>query len=811
MHVSGLVRRPLVAAFGAFLAGILVAPSVELPAEVAVALAVAAIIGALVLAAQRRILALGAFMVSFVLAGVAVTGFGTARTLNTLDAGAPLDGRALVVEGVVVEAPMVGRDVETLVVELAATSTGVGGPSRPGKGRIQVRLPRSRHDVRDRADAGACAHPGDRVRIFARIRPTRSDEFPGDRATRGDLRRRGITLVGAAASQASCVRLSEAAAGDRVFERLRARLHEGIGRLLPEDRAALVRAFATGDRSGIDPDLARAFATSGLSHLLAVSGLNLAIVSGMFTVLLASLFTRIESIALGIGASRLSAIVALPFVLIYTLLVGATPSAVRAAIMVIALLVARMFGRPREPWSALALAGLAMVSWDPVVLEDASFQLSFAAVASLFVIYPALVERIARRLHAWPRVSRALFEALLASIAATLGTAPILAHHFGRLPILGLFGNIPAAPLSSLFLVPLSLVGGIVSLASDDCARPILAAAGWGVSLLAAIADGTARLPGAALGVSAPSLVECALFYAALTALSIRPAPPAMKKIATAAILLFGIEVGTIELFRRYGDSMVLTVLPVGQGDAIVAELPGGRVMVVDTGPGGNELPSAAERVILPYLRHRRIRKIDRVIITHPHADHAGGLEVLARELEVGEVWWNGDRREGPPEVLEALDRLGARILSPSAFTERVGPVTLDVLAPLSALDDSSGVNDRSIVLRFAIGRRAILLAGDAEAASEAAMLERCPACLRADVLKAGHHGSHTSSTQAFLRAVDPEHVVISLGRFNRFRFPDQRVLARIGEIGARIWRTDLNGAVTIETDGDGLSVRGYR
>lgn len=805
MDRPDLISRPLVVATGAFVLGV----ALGLPSSGGAAIASIGLAGAaLQRARRRRIGALVLAPAAFFATGMAVVGL-RLPPAETLSAALGPHGRdPIVLEGLVRLAPEVGPERSLLVIDLAGAARAVGLPLSPVRGRAQVWIPTPKGP----AAASICAGPGDRVRIFAKVAAPPEAESPGAASSKAIAAHKGIALFASTASADACALVARAERGGIVLsmERLRARVHAAIDRRLPAEQASVVRAFATGDRAAIAEPVTLDFTAAGLSHLLAVSGLNLAIIAGLFMVGLLFCFRRVERVSIGPGARRVTAIVALPFVVLYTLLVGSTPSSVRAAVMVLALLLAELFLRPRDAWSSLAAAVLGMLAWDPTTIADVSFQLSFAAVAALLLIYPALTGWLAPDLHSWPWWRRWPFEVVLASAAATLGTAPLVAWHFQRLSLIGLLANVPAAPLSSLILVPLALAGGLIGAVSDLFAEPILRIAGWTSTLLVDLAHLAAEVPYGSIRVARPTPFECAMFYLALVAASIRPARVRVRWIAAALALTLGVEISALEVARRAQSSLRVTFLPVGQGDGAVVELPGGAVFLIDTGPAFAGRTSA-ERVILPYLRERRIGMIDRVIITHPHADHLGGLAALSAQIEIKELWWTGDRREAPPELFAPMARLKARIVrAGDAAPEHIGPVTIEVLGPIGRAEEHPIVNDGSIVIRLSIGRRAVLLTGDAERQSETEMLARCARCLEADVLKAGHHGSRTSSSDPFLDAVQPSAVIISAGKLNHFGFPHRAVTDRLLRRGVRIWRTDREGAIFVETDGDRLTVRSF-
>ncbi len=808
-----LVRRPWVPAAFGFTFGILFAPSSAPLADVLVG--VVLLVLAVRIARARRPLAHVVLVGPFFFAGLIAGTLGLPPP-GTAGVGPDLlDARDVVVEGVVADAARRAPYADRLLVDL----TGIGRlppeALAPAAGRVELWIPTS-----TAGPAGPpCGEAGDVVRAWARLARPTAGAWPGGGDPRAAAARRGVALHGAVAGPERCVRLRPARGLSGGVERLRAALHAAVDlRLAPTGagpearaRAAVVKAFVTGDRSAIERDLDRAFQASGLSHLLAVSGLNLAIVAGLFVLGLERLLRRSTRVATGWGARPLAALVAIPFVLLYTGIVGASPSALRAALMVLLLLLGRILRRPVDPWTSLALALVLMLAWDPSGLGDVSLQLSFAAVAALFRLYPALVEVCAPRLATRPWWWRAPLEVALASAAATLGTAPLVGRHFHRLSLIGLVANVPAAPLGSLVLVPLSLLGALVSLVSPAIGGPILDLAGLAADALVGLAEGAAAVPLASLSFPRPTILECVLFYGATIGLSVRPARPATRRLGWGSLLALVLVAGGSVAARRFGDELRVAFLPVGQGDAAVVELPGGRVIVVDTGPGQRG-SSAAARVLAPYLRIRRVTEIDLLVLTHPHADHVAGLADLASELPIREVWWTGDTREVPPELLQPLTWLPTTTVGVGTPPRRYGDAVVEVLAPVGSATTAPIVNDGSLALRVRLGRRAILLTGDAEAGSEAAMIERWgEAGLRADVLKAGHHGSRTSSTEAFLRAVGARELVLSLGLRNGFGFPHPDVVRRADALGLRVWRTDLDGLVWVETDGEDLELRSFR
>ncbi|MEO1227607.1 MAG: DNA internalization-related competence protein ComEC/Rec2 [Myxococcota bacterium] len=650
-----------------------------------------------------------------------------------------------------------------------------------------------------------CGRIGDRIRVHARVRAPASARFPGGFSGAALARRRGYALTAWAAHPSAC---AVAQVGgwrwSRGVAELRSLFREGTSRLAPEQTRGVILALALGDRSQLKREDQAAFRAAGLSHLLAVSGFHLGVVAWLFLSGAGALFRRWPAMSRSVGAHRASAALTLPVLGLYVLLVGAPPSAVRAGLMFGAVLVGRVLHRGSDPWSTLSGALVVMLALNPPSLWDPGLQLSFAAVASLLYL-PRAFETAVDRLGArtWSVPVRWVGSALVASTAATVGTAPLIAIHFGRLSVVGVLVNVPAGLIASL-TVPLAVGGATLAPFTETLAVGLLGAAGWGAEGLLALAHGASSVPWGQRTVFVPTPLEVSLFLVSLIFLS----SSRTRGRGAWALLLLGSLVAFGEGARITRRDTRVTFLPVGQGDAAVIELPGGDTVVVDLGPRGRR-SDAGERMLAPFLRARRRPRVDLLVLTHPHADHIGGWEGLTERFEVGEVWWTGDAREGPADLVEAIAAHGAKRVLPG-MEWVAGEARVTVLGPERATDFGE-VNDGSVVLMVEHGLRRILMTGDAEVAAEAKLTSRLGRSgLSADVLKVGHHGSRTSSSMDFLAVVQPQHAVISCGEGNSFGFPHREALRRLEGAGARVWRTDVQGAITVRTDGEALSVEAY-
>ena len=626
---------------------------------------------------------------------------------------------------------------------------------------------------------------GDRVEGIAQL--SAPYRFWNDGDPRPILARRAVTATGGAQD----LRVIERGFGvESAIDRARDRIRKRILASYPDSSASMARALVLGEDDLPDGDQ-RAFRMSGLSHLLAVSGMHLVIVVAGIVTLIRALLVRIPSLAVRVDPMRVAAAMGIPIAWIYADLAGGSGSAVRAAWMAGAALLARVLVRRPDLPRALALSILGMWIFDPLVPFDLSFALSAAATGGLM----ALARPVEERLKPLPGF---ISKPIAATVAATIACTPILATMSNGVPIAGVLANVVAVPVGEAAALPLCL-GHVLLSAIPLAERGTAVAAGGALDLV----RGIARIAATAPQISVPSptaaqLVAMGVFAAASLG-------PFVRTFRLASAALFAIcEI----LAREPGrGELRITYLDVGQGDAALVELPDGKTMLIDGGGLVGSPVDVGERVIGPFLGARRIRSIDVVALSHPHPDHYGGLGRGLAGVRVGAFWDTGqgeNEHVGGPytSLLADLRARGTAIERPDRLCglHAMGEVTIEVLAPCPEPNGDRGPNDNSLVLRIRYRARSFLFVGDAERLEEGDLVRRGD--LRADVLKVGHHGSRTSTSPAFLSAVDPSIAVISCGVRNRFGHPHPNTMRTLARIPT-VYRTDLDGAVTLVTDGD--------
>ncbi|MBA3522334.1 MAG: DNA internalization-related competence protein ComEC/Rec2 [Gemmatimonadales bacterium] len=560
-------------------------------------------------------------------------------------------------------------------------------------------------------------------------------------------------------------------------------------------RAPMVDALILGRRGGIDPELQDRFARSGLVHLLSISGFHVGLITA-WVFLLARL--------LGISRSRslmLSAAVSAA----YVAFLGWPAPAARAAAL--AAVVARCQVRQRlvQANALLAATCLCVLVVDPWAILDLGGWLSAAALwgASTFSRWSdrALGEGF------WWRT-------LASSLGATLATAPITATALGTVAVAGIGLNFAAIPLAAV-AVPGVLASLLLQPVWSESARAMAAGAGLALHLLELAAGFGAAIPwGHVLvepGDSAAAVPWLGALVMALWAMGSRNTPAEAARRAgwaLAAALWLMLARGGLPGSADGEGQLALHFLDVGQGDGAVLRTPGGRWVVIDAGPAG-ERNDAGRRVVVPFLMRQGARSLAAVIISHAHADHLGGVPSVLRRFRAGVVVEPGALVADPLYAAFLADLAGTSVAwHPGRAGERftIDSVSFTVLHPDPLWTGwGEDVNEDSVVLLVEYGAFQALFAGDAGFPAEAAMRRRLGAV---DLLKVGHHGSRGSTGDGWLGALRPRAAVISVGR-NDYGHPAPETLGRLARHGVDVRRTDLDGTVTVTSDGQRMTVRG--
>jgi competence protein ComEC len=657
--------------------------------------------------------------------------------------------------------------------------------------------------------------PGQPLRVWGSLQPLDTRNNPSTFNAEHYWRGRNI-IARLATGDPGAIEVGDPPRGPRArlllaMRTLRGAIVRRLETRLATDQVALARALLLGDAHLLDTGLRERFNDAGLAHLLAVSGLHTG-----FILLIALVLARL----VGLGP-RAGVAVGLVVLVFYAALTGFRPPVVRAATMGAFVLAGFALGRVSTTPAALATAAFVTLLYDPRNLLRVDWQLSYVCVASIALIAPTLYQlfvsarrdtlALDRRETPFPWWRRALNHWILAPLATVLavqmGLIPLQIAYFRQLYVLNPLANLVAIPFafaSVLALVLLAAVPGLGWIAGHFAAAMLGLLTGT-VSLFDSLHFGMltrAPLPAWGLWLYYGILLGGAWLRTGRDP-DLRPDRRQRAGLVVTLLALVAVLVWT-PAPRALQGRLELTMLDVGQGDSLAVRFPNGQVMVVDAGP-----PDAGQRTVGPFLERLGVRRIDTLVATHADADHIGGLPWLLEHFEIGLLIESPD--SSPSRIfqdLESIERARDVPTHQAAWNESlagVEPARARLLGPVPGLDD----NNASVVLWITYGEVDLLLTGDLEAPGERSLIE---AGLAPDVeiLKVGHHGSRTSSSDEFIARVRPEVALISVGARNAYGHPSPIVLDRLAARGAQILRTDQLGALRIRTDGRTIQIDRY-
>lgn len=708
-----------------------------------------------------------------------------------------------VVQGRVVEAPEPLRKGWGVSIEV----TAVDGSAVEPASILRLFVPP------DRLETPNPPLPGDRVRVFAQLEPYPARKFPGLNARRDRMARRGVAVRGVAEDTVEVTGrfggFYEAMAR-RLASRRVAYLQD-LYRRASSPSVSYAAAMTAGARGLLSDEQTEPFRRTGTGHLLAISGLHLGILAAMLWRAFGYLAGLAPALLRRWGRRRVCAGPVLGVLGAYVWAIGAPVSAVRAFVMVAAVVGALAVARPVDSLHGLGAAAVVLIADDPARVCTLGFQLSFAATGAILWF----LERRPRSLRPDPTGAEpeSRFErwrrrgglAAGVSLSATLATWPVLLAWHGWVPVDAVWVNLVVTPVVSALLVPVLFGGAAVAFVAPTVGVAVLEVGGEAMAGCAAVLRWIAARPPYALVLGRlPALAALGTGVGVFLWIGSRgrwrPIVTGAVAVALGVLPARGLAPGP--------DALRVHFIPVGQGDATLVEFPGGRTMLVDA--GGSAFGSdPGRRVVAPYLRRLGIARLDWIVGTHADVDHIGGMPAVAERLRPHSFLFDPDA--GPR--MERLARLAAarrteREPVTGRRSWRVGGVSVRMLRPEVETDTRD--NDRSLVTILEYGGRRVVLPADIEAETERRMRQRLPES--AAVVKVPHHGSNTSSTPAFLDRLRAEVAVVSAGRYNPYGHPHPTVERRYRRRDIDWLETARHGLVRLRISSDGnWSVRAVR
>ena len=671
-------------------------------------------------------------------------------------------------------------------------------------------------------------HSGDRVFVTGGIRPLKNFNNPGGFDYRQYMAYNAVW--GSVYGSGRMIEILPAGSPglQSYISNFRESVDLAIGSVSEGDSRAVLSALIVGKKDRISPRLQEAFSSAGASHLLAISGLHIGIVASFAFILFRWLLGRSEYLLRHARVRKWAALAALCPVIAYGLISGMSPSTQRAVLMVAVFLAAFVFERESDSANTLGAAALAILAVSPPALFNISFQLSFAAVGTILYglyLFPWLRASGQKPLE---RIWKTIVAFMAISFFAIVGTMPLVMHYFNQVSVIGVVSNLVLIPLIGFLAVPVGLLSTAAHILSESLALRGFALTDLIVRAGLFFVHGAAMLPFGGFRTVTPSILEMVCFYLLLFGIPLwvktrrariidqMPAnwfSRGIPAVLLSAILILSCDLG-YWIHRRYlhGD-MRITVLDVGQGNAALLEIPGGRTLLIDGGGfSNNEIFDVGAFIVAPFLWNNKIRSIDTVLLTHPDADHMNGLLFILKHFPVGRVISTHLAAESA-EYREFSDLIRIKGIPHPDFdalgaSEELNDVVIDYLyPPKNRRRGGLSGNNASIVLKTTFNGISILFPGDLETVAEQELVATAGRSLSADILLSPHHGSRTSSSAALLDAVQPETVIVS-ARKSRYGFPSPEVLRRYNERNFEIFQTDSDGGVCIRIDKTGVAIR---
>lgn len=819
------MRRPLIYLLIAFIAGITAGSYFSASYFLLLAIIAFALLFLIITVRKKRPVA-GLFLI---LCLIFIIGFFSIQkhrffAEQSLHIAQYIDKDMLTLEGIVIETPLAYPDKNILTVNCLRKIKNK--KYFPVTGNIRLVIP---PDLKFQY--------GDFIRFHTTIKNVHNFNNPGVFDYKKYLNLQGIYAIGYISDNSKIVLLRQKTANcaRSHLESFRNYLKRIIYNNASSPQREIIEAMTIGNQNEIPADIRDNFNKTGTAHILSISGLHIGMVSAIAFFFVFFILKSSEYLMLRFNIIKFAAVAALFMVLIYAFIAGMGVTVMRSALMAFIFLIALISGKQKDLYSTLALAGLIILAISPEALFDISFQLSFMAVLALIYIVPKFSDIPSEKitnLPSWTQsIIRYLYLSVIVSIAAIIGTLPLISYYFNRVSSITIFANMIVVPLLGTLTLTISMLFIISSLFSPVIAGYFIKLASFFVQISVSIIDKLASLPWSSCSITKPNLVEIAIFYL-LIFLIIRFIEEKkngktqkefslnrfryIKYALIVILIIFAGEVTYFTIRDKFSSNLKITVIDVGQGISTLVRLPGGKNMLIDGGGFTDGSFDVGKAVVAPFLYQEKIGHIDTAVLSHPHPDHLLGLIYIINNFDVRQIWkskfpvnpeefpdWEKTIKLNNPQVFLLSDKSPEKIIN--------GVRTQVLWPPIYSGKDIHNisfdeVNDTSLVLKITFGKVSILIPGDISGNVEKMLIES-KKDLRSDVLIVPHHGSKHSSNIEFIKAVACRYAIVSAGKSNVFHHPHPLTLQRYKDAGVNIFRTDRDGAITLITDGNNLQI----
>lgn len=566
---------------------------------------------------------------------------------------------------------------------------------------------------------------------------------------------------------------------------------QNLKKLLPKQEAELEQGILLGDTSDIESDIKDDFRECNLSHMLAVSGAHLSyLVLGINTVL--------SKKAFGIRRRKILSII---FILIFMVIVNMSSSVVRAGISTIVAIFATLIYRKQDTYTTISIALLLTLLNNPFAILDVGLQLSYLATLSIIVFYSKFTQKQFNN-----KVKKYLYESAILTVSANILILPITIYEFNTIPINSMISNLLAGPLLGICII-LGMFTVIISIILFPVSKLIAFPLQIILKILIKIIELISKIPFGNYTVKTPWFIVVFLTYVIIATLIYNK--KRITKILTMVTLIIFV-VMQVCTFINIDGKLKIYFIDVGQGDSMLVRTVRGKNILIDGGGSKDPDYDIGEKILVPYLLDRRIKTLDYVIISHFDEDHATGVAQILGKIDVSSIILTRQLEENDiyRHILSiAKEKKIKLIYVKEGDVLKIGGIKISIIHPENKLMINNPMNNNSIVCKVEYNSFSMLLTGDIEMEAEELILRK-NINLKADVLKVAHHGSKTSTTGEFLKAINPKVALIGVGKNNNFGHPSNEVIQRLKENGTRIYRTDENGEISITVNKKGRIIK---